>query len=158
MVVAKQAEHVQHQRPGRVAGLARAFADGVQQGGKGGLGLAVGGLGGGRGEAGGRVGGLGGQAGAGQQDGHLGVVLDRAQELDRLGGAALAQGQVGQAGPGGQVVGVLLQDPAPAGGGLGRVELGRGRGGAVGRARGEGVGGARDGVGGRGGDGGGGEA
>ena len=72
-------------------------------------------------------------------DGHLGVVLDRAQELDRLGRAALAQGQVGQAGPGGQVVGVLLQDLAPAGGGFGRVELGRGRGGPVGLARQQGL-------------------
>src|SRR5215218_10396551 len=139
VVVAQQAEHVQHQRPGRVAGLARAVADGVQQGGKGGLGLAVGGLGGGRGEAGGRVGGLGGQAGAGQEDLDLWVVLDRAQELDRLGRPAVAQGLVGQAGPGGQVVGVLLQDLAPAGGGGLRVELGRGRGGPVGLARQEGL-------------------
>src|SRR5215218_904310 len=125
VVVAQQAEDVQHQPPGLVAGVAGALADGVQEGGQGRVGLAVGGLGGRGGKAGGRVGGLGGQAGAGQQDRHLGVGLDRAEQLDRLGRAALAQGQIDQAGPGGQVVGVLLQDLAPAGGGLGGVEVGR---------------------------------
>src|SRR4029450_1371965 len=108
VVVAEQAEDVQRQRPGRLAGLARALADGGQQAGQGRVGLAVGGLGGGRGGPGGRVGRLGGPGG---------------------GGPASAQAQTAQPGPGGQVVGVLLQDLAPAGGGLLRVELGRGRGG-----------------------------
>ena len=134
MVIAEEAEHVQHQLAGLVAVLAGALADGVQEGGQGRVGLAVGGLGGGGGEAGGGVGGLGGQAGAGQQDGDLGVGLDRAEELQRLGRAAVAQGKVGQAGPGGQVVGVLGQDLAPAGGGLVGVEVGGGRGGPVGVA------------------------
>src|SRR5215213_5020 len=134
VVVAEDAEDVQHQLPGPFPGLAGALADGVQEGREGRVGLAVGGLGGGGREPGGRVGGLGGQAGPGQRDGHLGVGLDRAEQLDRLGRAALAQGQVGQAGPGGQVVRVLLQDLAPAGGGLGGVELGGGRGRPVGLA------------------------
>src|SRR5262245_26709588 len=92
MVVPEEPEHVQHQLPGPVPGLAGAFADGVEQGGQGGVGLAVAGLGGGGGEAGGGVGGLGGQSGAGQQDGDLGIGLDRAEELDRLGGSTLLQG------------------------------------------------------------------
>src|SRR5215218_11306975 len=134
MVVAEQAEDVQHQLASLVPGLARTLADDGQEGGEGRVGLAVGGLGGGGGEAGGGVGGLGGQAGPGQEDLDRGVVLDRAEQLDGLGGAAVAQGQVGQANPGGQVVGVLLQDLAPAGGGLGGVEVGGGRGGPVGLA------------------------
>src|SRR4029450_11964662 len=82
----------------------------------------------------------GGGARAGAQARHPGVGLDRAEQLDRLGRAALAQGQVGQAGPGGQVVGVLVQDLAPAGGRLGGVGGGRRGGGPGGAAGGEGRG------------------
>src|SRR4029450_6818527 len=85
VVVAQEAEDVPHQRPGPPAGVPGAPAAGGQQGGQGRVGLAVGGLGGGGGEPGGGVGGLGGQAGAGQQDGDLGVGLARAKQIDRTG-------------------------------------------------------------------------
>src|SRR4029450_5472107 len=92
VVVAEDAEDVDHQLAGPVAGLARALADGLQEGREGGVGLAVGGLGGGGREPGGRVGGLDGQAGPGQREGHLGVGLDRAEQLEARGRRAVGRG------------------------------------------------------------------
>src|SRR6266498_746305 len=135
VVVAEDAEDLDHQLAGPLAALPGPLAHGGQQLGQGLVRLAVGGPPRGLGKARARVGGRLRQPGTGERLGHLGVVLDRAEGLDRLARLAPVQQQPREPHPGRHVVLVAGEDLAVAGLGRGRVEHGGLGDGDVGLAR-----------------------
>src|SRR6266542_2714971 len=141
VVVAEDAEDVEHQLAGPLAALPRPLAHGGQQLGQGLVHLAVGGPPRGLGKARAlralraRAGGLLREPGAGERLGHLGVVLHGTERLDRLARLAPVQQQPREPHAGGHVVLVVGEDLAVAGLGRGRVEHGGLGDGDVGLAR-----------------------